>query len=201
MGVFGRASRSGKIQFLPFPEHPGGQPGLDQRAGAGSGLGFPTIDGLEDLQKTVTILELTGGPQTSGLVKLAEVLAVLSSNGVHLVGNPGNQQSPNPQRHQIFTFEPGDNYRIISGDTAADELIMSHVSTNFDRSGFQQDWNIVFPLDRLRELCDEGHIGSVARFHYSFMGAMGPTDLEQSARKVAGLLKDDKVDGALLVPV
>jgi len=100
-----------------------------------------------------------------------------------------------------FTFEPGDNYRIIPGDTVADELIMSHVSTNFDRSGFQQDWNIVFPLDRLRDLRDEGHIGSVARFHYSFMGAMDPTDLEQSARKLAGLLKDDKVDGALLVPV
>ena len=100
-----------------------------------------------------------------------------------------------------FTFEPGDNYRIIPGDTASNELIMSHVSTNFDRSGFQQDWNIVFPLDRLHELCDEGLIGSVAGFHYSFMGAMDPTDLAQPARKLAGLLKDDKVDGALLVPV
>ncbi len=48
-----------------------------------------------------------------------------------------------------FTFKPGDNYRIIPDDTAANELIMSHVSTNFDRSGFQQDWNIVLPLDRL----------------------------------------------------
>ena len=100
-----------------------------------------------------------------------------------------------------FTFEPGDNYRIIPGDTAPDELIMSHVSTNFDRSGFQQDWNIVFPLDRLHELCDEGRIGSVAGFHYSFMGAMDPTDLEQSACKLAGLLKNDKVNGVLLVPV
>ena len=100
-----------------------------------------------------------------------------------------------------FTFEPGDNYRVIPGNCASNELIMSHVSANFDRSGFQQDWNIVFPLDRLHELCDEGVIGSVAKFHYSFMGAMDPADLEQSTRKLAGLLKNDKVDGVLLVPV
>ena len=33
-----------------------------------------------------------------------------------------------------------------------DELTMSHVSTNFDRSGFYQDVNTSFPIDRLREL-------------------------------------------------
>lgn len=31
---------------------------------------------------------------------------------------------------------------------------MSHISANFDRTGFQQDWNIVFPLDRLRDLAE-----------------------------------------------
>jgi D-proline reductase (dithiol) PrdB len=28
---------------------------------------------------------------------------------------------------------------------------MTHISTNFDRTGFQQDWNVVFPLARLWE--------------------------------------------------
>ena len=116
-------------------------------------------------------------------------IAIVSTAGLH-------RRDDRP-----FTFEPGDHYRIIPGDTAANDLIMSHVSTNFDRSGFQQDWNIVLPLDRLHELCETGQIGSVARFHYSFMGAMDPLDLESSARKLAGLLKEDSVDGALLVPV
>ena len=116
-------------------------------------------------------------------------VAIVSTAGLHL------------RADRPFTFEPGDNYRIIPADTAANDLIMSHVSTNFDRSGFQQDWNIVFPLDRLHELCEGGHIGSIARFHYSFMGAMDPAGLEQSARNLAGLLKDDAVDAALLVPV
>ena len=116
-------------------------------------------------------------------------IAIISTAGLHR------------REDMPFTFEPGDNYRIIPGNCASNELIMSHISTNFDRSGFQQDWNIVFPLDRLHELCDEGVIGSVADFHYSFMGAMDPAELEQSARKLAGLLKNDKVDGVLLVPV
>jgi D-proline reductase (dithiol) PrdB len=46
---------------------------------------------------------------------------------------------------------------------------MSHVSVNFDRTGFQQDLKVIFPLDRLRELAVEGSIGSVAAFHYSFL--------------------------------
>lgn len=100
-----------------------------------------------------------------------------------------------------FTLDPGDYYRIIPGDIQANDLVMSHVSTNFDRSGFQQDWNVVFPIDRLRELAQEGTIGSVADFHYSFMGAHDPTSMEREARAVASLLKKDKVDAALLVPV
>ena len=128
-------------------------------------------------------------PWTEGPPLSRRRIALISTAGLH-------RRDDMP-----FTFESGDNYRIIPGDTASGELIMSHVSTNFDRSGFQQDWNIVFPLDRLHELCDEGLIGGVAGFHYSFMGAMDPTGLEASARKLAGFLKADKVDGALLIPV
>ena len=116
-------------------------------------------------------------------------IAIVSTAGLH-------RRDDRP-----FTIEPGDNYRIIPGDTSADEMIMSHVSTNFDRSGFQQDWNLVFPLDRLRELRDEGHIDSVARFHYSFMGAADPKGMEPSVPSLAGFLRNDNVNAVLLVPV
>jgi D-proline reductase (dithiol) PrdB len=81
------------------------------------------------------------------------------------------------------------------------ELVMSHVSTNFDRTGFQRDLNVVFPVDRLRELADEGVIGSVASFHYSFMGASDPADMEADARHLARMLKEDDVTAALQLPV
>ena len=93
------------------------------------------------------------------------------------------------------------DYRVIPSDTAAQDLVMSHISSNFDRTGFQQDWNVVFPLDRLRELAEDGIVGSMADFHYSFMGATDPQLLEPSARRLATLLKQDDVDAVMLVPV
>jgi len=93
------------------------------------------------------------------------------------------------------------DYRIIPDDVDPAEIVMSHVSINFDRSGFQQDVNVVFPLELLHELAAEGAIGSVARWHYSFMGATDPTRLQESATQLAGLLHGDGVDGAILVPV
>ena len=105
------------------------------------------------------------------------------------------------QDDRPFTFDPGDYYRIIPGDVEATDLLMSHVSTNFDHSGFQQDLNVLFPIDRLRELAQESVISSVADFHYAFMGATDPVQMEQDARKLARILKQDNVDAALLVPV
>jgi D-proline reductase (dithiol) PrdB len=93
------------------------------------------------------------------------------------------------------------DYRIIPGDTPAAALVMSHQSVNFDRSGFQEDHNVAFPVDRLRELARDGVIGSLAAFHYSFMGATQVKALRPKARELAGLLKQDRVDAVLLTPV
>jgi D-proline reductase (dithiol) PrdB len=116
-------------------------------------------------------------------------VAIVSTAGIHRRGD------------RPFTMNPGDHVRVIPGDITAEELVMTHVSTNFDHSGFHQDLNILFPIDRLGEFAREGIIGSVAGFHYSFMGAQDPMAMEKEARNVAGLLKKDNVDGALLVPV
>jgi D-proline reductase (dithiol) PrdB len=93
------------------------------------------------------------------------------------------------------------DYRLIPSDVDTAELMMTHVSINFDRSGFQQDVNVVFPLDLLKELAKNGEIGSVAAWHYSFMGATDPTRLADSGKQVARLLRDDGVTAAILVPV
>jgi D-proline reductase (dithiol) PrdB len=120
----------------------------------------------------------------------------LADRRISLISTAGLQR----RGDRPFEGMTGD-YRVIPGDIKARDLVMTHISTNFDRTGFQQDWNVVFPLDRLHELAAEGIIGSVAAYHYSFMGATDPAEMESAARNLASLLKGDGVDGALLVPV
>jgi D-proline reductase (dithiol) PrdB len=100
-----------------------------------------------------------------------------------------------------FSRDLNDYYRVIPGDVQANDLVMSHMATSFDRTGFQRDWNVVFPLDRLREMAAEGIIGSVADFHYSYNSSRAQPDAPEPIREIAGLLKKDKVDAALLFPV
>ena len=124
-----------------------------------------------------------GGPPLSG-----RRVAIVTTSGLHA-------RADRPFEHGAA------DYRIIPGDTPAAELVMSHTSVNYDRSGFQEDVNVVFPLARLRELAAEGIVGSVAAFHYSFMGAAPIRALEPKGRELAGLLKKDRVDAVLLSPV
>ena len=115
-------------------------------------------------------------------------VAIISTAGLHRRGDR--------------PFRPGDgSYRVIPAETLSNELVMSHISVNFDRTGFQQDVNTAFPIDRLRELVADGTAGSMAAVHYSFMGAFPPAAAEPHAQHLAGLLKADKVDAVLLVPV
>lgn len=88
-------------------------------------------------------------------------VAILTSAGLHRVGDPA--------------FATVDlSYRVIPGATRANQLAMTHSSIHFDRTGFREDVNVVFPIDRLHELASEGVIGSVADYHDSLMGAGWP---------------------------
>jgi len=122
-------------------------------------------------------------------VRLGEArVALVSTAGLH-------RRSDRP-------FAIGESgYRIIPKQCRANELVMSHISKNFDRTGFQQDLNMVFPLDRLQELAADGSIGGLAEYHYSFMGATDPTRMEGEARQLAAILRSDRVNAVLLVPV
>jgi D-proline reductase (dithiol) PrdB len=51
------------------------------------------------------------------------------------------------------------------------------------------------------ELKSAGVIGSVGDFHYSFMGAVDPRLMQPAATRLADLLKRDRVDAILLIPV
>ena len=99
-----------------------------------------------------------------------------------------------------FTGHEGD-FRLIPGDVAYGDLVMTHSSVNFDRSAYQQDVNVGFPLEHLHALAAAGEIGSVAAWHYSFMGSTAAERMEPAAREVAAMLNADEVALVLLIPI
>ena len=77
--------------------------------------------------------------------------------------------------------------RFLPASVPAGELLMSHVSINFDRAGFQCDLNVVYSIDRLLELAAEGVIGGVAETHFTVMGSTDPVGMTATADQIAGL--------------
>lgn len=92
-------------------------------------------------------------------------------------------------------------FRELPSTLAPSDMLMTHVSINFDRIGFQRDINIAYPIDRLNELATEQQVGSVAPTHYSVMGSTDPATMAATADGVTGRLKQENVDAVLLCPV
>lgn len=123
------------------------------------------------------------GPKLSG-----RRVAIVSSAALFRRGEP--------------PFPPGSaEYRALPAGLPADDILMSHVSINFDRAGWQRDINTVYPIDRLREMAAEGVIAAVADTHYSVMGSTDPRAMAESADAMAARMRDETVDAVLLCPV
>ncbi len=157
---------------------------------------MPRLDDLGEWERELLLQMLKeipvfeGQPWVDGPPLSRRRVAIITTSGIHRKGDAAYADGA-----------AASEYRVIPGDVRADDLVMSHLSSNYDRTGFQQDANVVFPIDRLRELAADGVIGSVADFHYAFMGAARLPGLEPKVRQVAGMLKRDAVDAVLLTPV
>lgn len=139
--------------------------------------------------RAAAMQEIEPGPWLTPPPVEEATVAIISTAGLHRRSDP--------------PFKPGAiDYRIVPGDVDFGDLVLSHVSTNFDRSAFQQDPNISFPIDRLREMAADGEIGGVSKWHYTFMGAQpNHQALAPAGEEVGRLLAADGVDVALLIPV
>lgn len=121
-------------------------------------------------------------------------VALITTAGLHL-------QEQKPYNDRIIG---GDcSYREIPNTIETQVLALGHRSKAFDASGTESDINLVFPLDRFRELENEGKIGSLNNRHFSFMGSITKPKplMTQTAPEVAQMLKTDDVDVAFLTPV
>ena len=88
---------------------------------------------------------------------------------------------------------------VIPADTPTSRLRVRH--GGYDVRGAQKDANVVFPLDRLRELQADGRIGELAENAYSFVGATAQTRLlKETGPEWVERFKQDQLDAVLLVP-
>ena len=80
-------------------------------------------------------------------------LAIVSMAGVYV----GTQEP--------FNLEDDASYRVIPGDSATADLRIAH--GHYDHTDADRDPNVMFPLDRARELASDGFIAAVNDKHYS----------------------------------
>lgn len=100
-----------------------------------------------------------------------------------------------------FHFRDDASYRVIGRDVPTEELRATHFA--YDLRDARSDINVVFPIDALRALVDEGFIGGLADEAYTFMGGIYSARRvrEQLAPAFVQRMIDQKVDVVLLVPV
>lgn len=93
------------------------------------------------------------------------------------------------------------DYRVFDDTWPERDILMNHISVNFDRTAFAEDINTVFPRSILRELAEEGIIESTASEHYAFMGATAPEKLRSSVEQLANDLTSANINTVCLLPV
>jgi D-proline reductase (dithiol) PrdB len=123
----------------------------------------------------------------------ASRIALITTGGVHL-----QSQAPFDMRNPS-----GDaSFREIPAETPAEQLLITH--NYYDHSDAGRDVNILFPLERFRELESCGEIGSNNRRHFSFMGHITGELIDvlvsETVPLVVDALVEDSVDAVLLTP-
>jgi len=121
-------------------------------------------------------------------------VALVTSAGLHMRGD-----KPFVGDHE----KRDQSYMVIPSDAKAGDILQSHTSIGFDRTGIYKDINVAFPIDRLRELAERGVIGGLAKNFYSFMGAVTYPNriIAETGPEAAGLMREEGVDVVLLTPV
>lgn len=123
-------------------------------------------------------------PVTKSLDEM--VIALVTAAGVHLKSD------------ERFNLAGDTSYRIVNSDANSKDLMVSH--GGYDNSDVNKDINCMFPIDRLKELAEEGFIKGIAPKHIGFMGGGGDVKafVEKTGPEIANILKEEGVDGVVI---
>lgn len=154
---------------------------------------MPRLDRLSELQRKSSLAHPCLLNDSAPFARLRRPLsesrlALVTTAGLHL--------------RDDVPFTGGDqSFRVIPADTPPSEIVQTHVSIGFDRTAFQRDINVIFPLDRAREFVARGEVGSLSQTYFSFMGAQRPPYdrlLEDTGPEVARRLHAEGVEVVFL---
>jgi hypothetical protein len=136
----------------------------------------------------------------------ASRLGLLSSSGHFVDGDDPRPFGVERMTQEEAVARIGDFLKIepalssIPVDTPRERMRVRH--GGYDIRGAEADPNVVFPLERLRELQQAGIVGGVASPAYSFVGACAQTPLLKHAGPAwVTRLQEQRIDAAVLVPV
>ena len=130
---------------------------------------------------------------------LAEAkVALLSTAGISMKGDaPFDMEM---ERRHPMRGDP--SFRRLRADATSDTIEANHL--HIDTGYIERDLNVALPLDRLRELVEQGVVGSMADTHYSTMGFQGNDSsqlMNETAPAIGAAMKSEEVDLAILAPV
>lgn len=119
---------------------------------------------------------------------------------VLLIGSAGisaPDQQPFDARNPLGDY----TFRLLPTDFDLASATVSH--DHYSHEAADADRNVVYPLDRLRDLVELGEIGALTDQHIAFMGYQPDyvTLIEDFLPALTSAAKDQQADLALLVPV
>ena len=120
-------------------------------------------------------------------------VCLITTGGLHLkTDTPFNMDEP----------EGDPSYRAIPATATKADLTITH--DYYDHKDADRDFNIVFPLGRVRELASAGYLGGLTPTHYSFMGHIAGRHVDTLERLVLPELirrmRNEGPDLAFLTP-
>jgi D-proline reductase (dithiol) PrdB len=154
---------------------------------------MPRLDRLSELQRKSSLAHPCLLNDSAPFERLRRPLsesrlALVTTAGIHL-----RDDAP---------FSGGDqSFRVIPAETPPSNIVQTHASIGFDRTAFQRDINVVFPVDRAREFVARGEVGALGETYFSFMGAQRPPYdrlVEDTGPEVARRLRAEGVEVVFL---
>lgn len=116
-------------------------------------------------------------------------ISLLTTGGVRL------------QSQEPYNDEGDERFYVLPGDVNVADLTANYASAaNYDFSDTLKDMNVMFPIERLRELKEAGLIGGVANKHIVSMGYTMRLKkvYEETVPAIARELERSNTDGVIL---